>query len=152
MADWLNIDDEDEIDVEEIMRQIRAHIAQEQGQEAPATPGTGDLRSPLASARGSLDAARHLQRDAIVSLSFRRSTLPLIGPLVDRLRRAIHQLVVFYVNKSAVQQVSAATQIIEAVSVLIHEIEGERASAEILENLRCEVQELRDQLTEFQEA
>ncbi len=48
--------------------------------------------------------------------SVRTSSIPVIGPLVDRLRIVAHQLVIFYVNQLAGKQASVNGHIIEAVA------------------------------------
>jgi hypothetical protein len=48
---------------------------------------------------------------------------PLVGPLLERLRRTVHQLVLFYVNQVAAQQREVNAHLLQALSLLAKEME-----------------------------
>ncbi|MEZ4517899.1 MAG: hypothetical protein R3C44_14140 [Chloroflexota bacterium] len=52
-----------------------------------------------------------------------KSSVPLVGPIMDWLRSKIHELVVFYVNQSATRQVSASNHLLKALSLMAQEME-----------------------------
>ena len=51
------------------------------------------------------------------------TTTPIIGPFLHRFRQMIHEVVVFYVNKLASQQIEINKHLLRAVSILGEEIE-----------------------------
>ena len=123
---------EAEVNVEAIMQQIRQQIIAKRAAVAPATGGpagggeivvTGKRFPPefyehLYQARLALD---EVQVPVFVS----KSGVPIIGGLLVWLRMKLHELVSYYVNKSAERQVSASEHLLRALSLLGQELEEE---------------------------
>ena len=65
-----------------------------------------------------------------VGLSLTTSRLPLIGSLVQRVRLALHQLVIYYVNMLARQQSRVNAYDARAWSVLMADLETKTAEVE----------------------
>lgn len=93
-----------------------------------------------------LSAARAAADSTVVGLDFDPSPVPLLGPLIDRLRQAVHQLVVFYVNKSAKKQIVVNTHLISALDALAQELAEREEQQREIADLRRELQAVRDAL------
>ena len=117
---------EAEINVEEIMQQIRQQIIAKRAAVGPAAGGreiavTGKRFAPefyehLYQARLALDEVH-------VPVFVSKSGVPLIGGLLVWLRTKLHELISYYVNKSAERQVSASEHLLRALSLLGQELE-----------------------------
>jgi hypothetical protein len=115
---------EESVDVEAIMREIREQIVAQKARE------TGDPDPiPVAGRHLPPDFYEHLYQ---LQMSADRlalqpeiapSTVPLVGPLLDRLRRPWHQLVIFYVNRLAGQQMTLNRHLLRTVDLLAREVE-----------------------------
>jgi L-malate glycosyltransferase len=55
-----------------------------------------------------------------------QSWLPLLGPLVEWAKQAIHQLAVFYVNKMAGEQTAVNAHLLKLLTLLAQEVEQEK--------------------------
>lgn len=126
MSDWLQIDEEGEVDVEEIMRQIKAHIAQrkvarEEGGDWSTLPRLEGRFS-----RAVYDELAQAMREndrVYAALLLTPSRLPVVGRMVDALRRKAHGLVIFYVNQVVDRQVAFNHHIIRAFTALLEDLE-----------------------------
>ena len=122
---------ETEVNVEEIMQQIRQQIIARRAAVGPGSGGptaaagdivvTGKRLSPefyeqLYQARLALD---EYQLPVFVS----KSDVPIIGGLIVWLRTKFHELVLYYVNQSAARQVSAHEHMLRALSLIGQELE-----------------------------
>ena len=117
---------EAEVNVEEIMQQIRQQIVAKRAAVGPAAAGsdiavTGKRFAPefyehLYQARLALDEVH-------VPVFVSKSGVPLIGGLLVWLRTKLHELISYYVNKSAERQVSASEHLLRALSLLGQELE-----------------------------
>ena len=117
---------EAEINVEEIMQQIRQQIIAKRAAVGVAAGGsdiavTGKRFPPefyehLYQARLALDEVH-------VPVFVSKSGVPIIGGLLVWLRTKLHELVSYYVNKSAERQVSASEHLLRALSLLGQELE-----------------------------
>lgn len=141
------------IDAEAIMREIRTRIqhrraqAEAQGLDFDAlAEGRFTTDRPT---RFNAELYYELRRLSIsgeqigVGLSLTTSRLPVIGSLVQRVRLALHQLVIYYVNMLARQQARVNAYEARAWSALMADLETQAAEAEVL---RREVTELRARL------
>jgi hypothetical protein len=126
MTEWLQIDKDGEINVREIMRQITTHVMQQRLESDPKIGG----RFPHF--RGFFDrtvydelleAARESDR-VYAAPTVAKTPLPVIGRIVDALRRKIHELVTFYVNRSAAHQAAFNDHIMRASSALVEELDS----------------------------
>jgi hypothetical protein len=141
------------LDAETIMREIRARIQQRRAQaEAQGLDfdGLAEGRfTPDRPTRFNAELYYELRRLSVsgeqigVGLSLTTSRWPLIGSLVQRVRLALHQLVIYYVNMLARQQSRVNAYEARAWLVLMADLEAKAAEAE---NLRREVAELRARL------
>lgn len=113
------------VNVEEIMQQIRQQIIAKRAAVGPAAGGevvvTGKRFPPefyehLYQARVALD---EYQVPVFVS----KSSVPLIGGLIEWLRTKFHELVVYYVNQSAARQVNATNHLLRALSLMGQDLE-----------------------------
>lgn len=144
-----------EIDAEAIMRRIRENIRQRRSEaEAQGL----DYEAFVEGLYASPDATRFdrsfyydlrwMSRGYYkigVGLSLTESRIPLVAPLVQRIRTALHHLVIFYTNMLAGRQVRVNEYIVRALIGLVEVLERDPTPDEI-EALRQEVAELRAQL------
>jgi len=82
---------------------------------------------------------------AWVSLQVFPVRLPILGSFLTKVKRELHNLVVFYVNRLAAKQTSFNTHSVRALASL-SEVVGRNASAMDLEQLRQEVQRLKEKV------
>ena len=135
------------VDVDSLMRQIRAHIIARRNVTRPASDVT------LPSYEGRLDAAIYEQlyhatlvHDQIsLSLNVVPSSMPIMGPFITLLRRKLHELVVYYVNQLAQKQIVFNRNILGAINGLVQEIE--RLSPSDLDAVRQDLEALRQQMS-----
>ncbi len=118
-----------EVNIEEIMQEIRQQIL---AKKDLARPDRGPIVS-LAGKRLSPEFYEHLYQASLVydqtdvKLYVTPVNVPLIGGLLQRIRQMLHELVVYYVNKQAAEQIQFNTHILRAVSLLAQELEREQA-------------------------
>jgi hypothetical protein len=125
----------DDVDTEAIMRQIHAQI---QARRAEARAKGLDLEAyanglyPLPPdailSRDLYQAVRYvgLGYDKIsIEMALTQSRLPVVGSLVQRLRAALHGLVLFYVNQLAARQIRYNELTARALSALVQDLEAE---------------------------
>jgi len=126
-----------DLDAEAIMREIRARI-RERRAEAKArgldfeayADGLYPVLPDALFGRDLYEAVRYvgLGWDKVgVDMALTESHLPLIGGLVQRLRAALHELVLFYVNRLAARQVRVNEQTARALILLVRDLEVEIA-------------------------
>lgn len=142
--DQIQIDPKGEIDIEDIMRQIRAHIAKRQGQASGlvAPPPQGRLKPEL---YDELYQANVAYDKAYVSLELTPTRLPLVGGLWQRLRRAAHNLVIFYVNRLGMAQIAFNRHAVRVLNEIVRRLD-EDETLERVAQLEREVAELRARL------
>jgi hypothetical protein len=119
------------INVDEIMQQIRAEIlAQRAGQAG---------RDPIVSAQGkrfSPEFYEHLYQAGLAydqikpPMLVTKVHIPIVGGLIEKLRTKLHELVLFYVNQVAVQQIQVNTHLLKALDVLSAELAQEAEARE----------------------
>jgi len=124
-----------DLDTETVMRQIRAQIharraeARAKGLDFQAyADGLYPLPPDAILGRDLYEAVRYvgLGYDKIgVELTLTESRLPLVGSLVQRLRAALHGLVLFYVNQLAARQIRFNEQTARALTALVQDLEEE---------------------------
>ncbi len=84
-----------------------------------------------------------------VGLSLTESRTPLVAPLVQRIRAALHQLVIFYTNMLAGRQIRVNEYIVRTLRGLVEVLEKDPTPDQV-EALRQEVAELRAQLGQLE--
>ncbi|NLE43628.1 MAG: hypothetical protein GX620_02805 [Chloroflexi bacterium] len=150
------IDIRDEsIDTEAIMRLIRENIrrrrseAEAQGLDYEAF--VEGLYASKVSARFDNSLYYDLRRMSVsydkigVGLSLTSVRLPLLGPLIQRVRTALHHLVIYYVNMLAGQQTRFNEYVMRAVTTLVKDLE-ETPDPRQWQQLKEEVVQLRQRL------
>lgn len=126
-----------DLDVETIMQEIRGRIRARRAEalakgldfEAYAD-GLHPLREDALMSRELYEAVRYvgLGYDKInVDMALTETRLPVVGSLVQRLRAALHEVVLFYVNRLAARQIRFNEQAARALTVLVRDLESEVA-------------------------
>lgn len=137
-----------DIDAEAIMQEIRARLrarrdeARARGLDWEAyADGLYPVPSNAVLGRDLYEAVRHLSLahdKANVDMMLTETQVPLIGGLIQRLRTALHELVLFYVNRLAARQARVNYQTSRAITLLLRDLEAEvrelRARVESLEH------------------
>lgn len=122
-----------EINIEEIMQEIRRQILAQEAADGDREVVLGLL---LSGRRLSPDFYEHLYQtglainDMHIRLHVTRSNIPLLGPLIDRFRQAIHQVVLFYVHKLVERQAEVNRHFLRTISALCEELEREASQPE----------------------
>jgi hypothetical protein len=112
------------INIEEIMEQIRREILAKTG-------GAGTLAVPVSSRRFPPDFYDHLYQISLTHhqlearLHLTPVNVPLVGPLVQWLRRKLHEVVIFYVNQVAMQQVAVNNHFLQALTLMSQALEDQ---------------------------
>jgi hypothetical protein len=125
----------DDINAEAIMQQIRARLrarragARARGLDFEAyAEGLYPLKADAVFSRDLYEAVRRLELsygNVSVDLALTETRLPLIKGLVQRVRGALHALVLFYVNRLAARQVRINEQTTRALVALVRDLEAE---------------------------
>ena len=115
------------INIEEIMQQIRQEILLKQAtldkNGVPLIDLTGKRLKP--------EFYEHLYYAALthnemgVKLHVTKVKVPVIGPILEKIRTIIHQLVIYYVNQLAEQQLTFNRHMLQAVNTLAQSLEAE---------------------------
>ncbi len=109
-----------ELNVEAIMQEIRQQILAEKGENLPVQ---GKKLPP--------EFYEHLYEAGLiydqlpVKIHVTKVNIPVFGRLIEWLRGKLHQLVVYYVNQVAMEQVKVNQHLIEAISALGRAMEEE---------------------------
>jgi hypothetical protein len=124
-----------DLDTEAIMQEIRARLrarraeARARGLDWEAyADGLYPVPPGAVLSRDLYEAVRHagLGYDKIpVEMALTETRLPLAGGLAHRLRAALHELVLFYVNRLAARQVQFNEQAARALALLVRDLEAE---------------------------
>jgi hypothetical protein len=135
-----------DIDAEAIMQEIRARIrarraeAKARGVDWEAyADGLYPLPPDAVLSRDLYEAVRFagLSYDKIgVEMALTETRLPIFGRLVRRVRAALHELVLFYVDRLAARQTRFNEQTARALTFLVRDLEAE------VRSLRARVSEL----------
>lgn len=113
------------VDVDQIVKEIRQEILREEQKRLGVEPVdlnlVGEGLSPDFYA--SLWRAELMYRDLRVEPEIAPSTVPIVGPLIDRFKGMLHQLVLHYTNVLLAEQVSFNRHLIRLISQLSVELE-----------------------------
>jgi hypothetical protein len=118
------------INIEEIMQAVRQQILEKKGQTAVNTPTL-----TIQGKRLPPDFYEHLYQAGMTydqiqpKLYVTANNIPLIGGLLQTLRQKIHELVLFYVNQLAVNQIQVNHHLLQALNILAAELEREESKA-----------------------
>jgi hypothetical protein len=123
----------DDIDAEAIMQRIRARLrarraaAKDLDWEAYAD-GLYPIPPDAVLSREACEAIRRVGLDydkVSVEEALTETRVPLVGGLVHRLRAALHEVVLFYVNRLAARQIRVNEQAARALAALARDLEME---------------------------
>ena len=112
------------VNVEAIMQTIRQQIMEKKATESKDAPliSVDGKRFPP-------EFYEHLYQAGLtydqtfIKLHTTKSSVPLIGPFIDFLRQKVHELVVFYVNQMAADQIRVNTHLLKAISIMSETLE-----------------------------
>jgi hypothetical protein len=134
------------LDAEAIMQELRARIrarraeAKARGLDFEAyADGLYPLSPDAVFGRDLYESVRYagLGYDKVnVEMALTESRLPLIGGAVQQLRAALHQLVLFYVNRLAARQIRFNEQVARSLAAMVRDLEAE------VRDLRARIAEL----------
>jgi hypothetical protein len=119
------LEPDQEVDVEEIMKGIRARILAQQSD----LPAFVETLVDVSGKRFSPEFYEHLYQANLahnqvgVDILVTPVRLPVVGPLIEGFRRKLHQLVLFYVNQVAAQQREVNTHLLQALSLMARELD-----------------------------
>jgi len=126
---------DDFIKIEEIMQHIREQIITRKTAESldgrPIVRLVGKHLPPEFYEHLYHAGLMYNQIDVQIYLS--PTPIPLIGPLLQRLRQMVHEVVVFYVNGLAAQQMEINKHLLRTVSLLGEEIEKLQEAGQVRE-------------------
>lgn len=131
MSEWMELDMHDDISVEEIMKRIQDYIAEHRTRQELDTglAGDFDLQGTLVSDfYEHMGRAARANKDIALAVDIRRSHVPILGPVIDALRGSLHQLVLFYVNRSIAMQKAINADLLQALGYLASEAERQKAA------------------------
>jgi hypothetical protein len=144
--------DDPEIDVQAVMARIReameAHALDEEIEFptfAVAKARRGDHPRFSQELYYQLEQA-NLNYDQIwVELSLLEEHMPIVGPFVNRFKRELHRLVLFYVNALGGRQITMNDALVRTLNQLVESLETQPAPA------LAEVQTLRDEVARLRQ-
>ena len=124
-----------DVDIEAIMQEIRTRVrarravAKARGLDWEAyADGLYPVPPDAVLSRDLHEAVRYagLDYDKIpIEMVLTDTRLPLVGRLAQMVRSALHDLVLFYVNRLAARQVRFNEQTARALALLVHDLEAE---------------------------
>ncbi len=126
MTEQINLP-EAEVNIEAIMQEIRQQIIARRAELNP--DAASDI--VVSGKRFPPEFYEHLYRaqlaleDYNLPVLVSKSSVPIVGPLIEMVRSKLHELVVFYVNQSAARQVAASNHLLKAISLMAQEMEAE---------------------------
>lgn len=116
----------EEINIEAIMQEIRQQIIAKKDQLQPETAPVS-----VSGKRFSPEFYEHLYQATLVHdqigvrMHVTKVNVPLIGGLLEMVRTKLHELVLFYVNKMAAEQIQFNTHMLQAVNLMAQQMEQE---------------------------
>jgi hypothetical protein len=113
----------DDVNIEEIMQDIHRQILSKKGAGKASLPVSG--RRFSSAFYEELYRADLLQGDGGLKLEVTRSSIPVVGPMIEKLRGKFHQLVLFYVNQAVIPQNEFNDHLFQAITLLSQELEDE---------------------------
>ncbi len=112
-----------EVNIEKIMQDIRRQILSKKRIGKADLPLGGKRFSPAFYEQ--LYQAGLMQSETGVTMLVTKSTMPLLGSLIDTLRGKFHQLVLFYMDQVVSQQAEVNDHLLQAITLLSQELEAE---------------------------
>ena len=108
---------EQPVNIEHVMQEVRREILERKLPGQVRLP-KGDAKSQQSQYYEELYRAALAQSQNDVGLLVTPTRVPIVGPVVDFVRRKFHELVVFYVNRSATNQARVNHHILTALNLL----------------------------------
>jgi hypothetical protein len=147
----------DDLDVQVVMDRIRESMVEgalgddvEYPTYAAARAQSGDLPPRFSEELYYQLEQANLNYDQVLAeLSLVESTVPLLGTVVNRFKRELHRLVVYYVNMVAERQVTVNDAVVHTLNHLVDQLEmdGARVARQpAVEALQRQVVELQERL------
>lgn len=140
------------VDVEEVMRQIRAYLAKKRGGtpvELPSHwPSSGILAPHVYE---ELYQANQIYDKLYVASYLTPVRVPLVGGLWQRLRRELHHIAVFYVNRLGEAQIRFNAHIVRILNELVRHLDSD-TTVDKVELLERRVQELEKRLAAIEQS
>ncbi|MCP4423328.1 MAG: hypothetical protein GY803_02440 [Chloroflexi bacterium] len=116
-----------EVNIEEIMREIRADILAKR-----AVVGSGgEPLVPTSGKRLPPEFYEHMYQAALayenvgVKMHVTKVNIPLLGGVIEWLRSKLHELTLYYVNQVASQQIEVNYHLLRALAIASQELETE---------------------------
>lgn len=119
--------DETQVDIEAIMQEIRQRILAKKGERGAAVP-----HILVQGKRLPAEFYEHLYYAGMAydqidpKMNVTTVNIPIVGRLIEMVRTKLHELVLYYINQSAVQQIKVNHHLLQALSILSEELEEER--------------------------
>jgi hypothetical protein len=114
-----------DVDIETIMREVRAEVLAKKSsriKNSPLAAGVGGRRFPPAFYDHLYQAGLTFDVST-VELHVTKIPIPIFGPIIEKLRQKFHELVLFYVNKLAAEQAEVNEHLLSALSIMSQELE-----------------------------
>jgi hypothetical protein len=125
MSEEDEIRSDEAVDIEAIMAEIRLQIQEKRDASMAGASSAyeGPLPVEFYDAMAKADQANaHLQPKMVLT----ESSLPIIGPLLERIRYNFHELVLYYVNQLASNQIQFNSHLIRALTLLGEDVADSR--------------------------
>lgn len=123
----------EDVDIEEIMQQIRRQILAKKAALSP----TGGLETPTGGKRLPPEFYEQLYQAGLaydqigVRLFVTPVKIPIFGRILVQLRAKLHELVLYYVNQLAAEQIKVNTHLLQSLSILSQTLENEAPDADV---------------------
>jgi hypothetical protein len=135
----------DDIDIEEVMRRIRQHLATKHGTPSPDSPTTSPVYGVFTpQVYEDLGQAEATHDKLYASPYLTPSRVAWFSAPMRFLRAPFHRLVVFYVNKTAESQVRFNGHVVRTLEGVVHDVDYQ--VSERLQQLEQQVSGLERQL------
>lgn len=140
--------DETQPDIEDIMRQIRQHLAQKHGGRISVPIESSESRLFESEVYDELFEANQVFDKTFVTPHLTAVRIPFLGLLWQRLRSQFHSLTIFYVNRAADAQIKFNAQVVHVLNGIIQGLDRDKtperieALAHRVENLERRLQAL----------
>ncbi len=125
MQDTTEQEPTESVNIEQIMQEIRQQILHRELPSQVNVPVGGKRLPPEFYEH--LYEATLIQSQLGVKLHVTKSTVPLLGGIIDRFRSMFHRLVIFYLNQVAEQQAEVNGHLLQALTALSKYIEEQEA-------------------------
>ncbi|MCS7220894.1 MAG: hypothetical protein RML36_14535 [Anaerolineae bacterium] len=140
------------VDVDEVMRRIRAYLAKKQGETSAdrffSLPSGGTLTSDIYE---ELYQANQVYNKLYVAPYLTPVKVPLVSGLWQRLRQGLHRVAIFYVNRLGEAQIRFNAHVVRVLNELVRHLDAD-ATADKVERLERRVQELEKRLAAVEQS